>query len=209
MVYWWFLLIIPALVSLLICLPVTLEILLFDSLSVTLKILFFKIKLSPKSPKEKAKHAKSSQLEEEKSGQKKKKPGLGACFKYRVKHEGILSVISDIRDAVCIVAEKLKTLLSHVSIHPLDLKIAVAGEDAAEAALTAGRLNAALFPMLGILYSAVKPEPPDVLILPRFDVSETRVYFHTRISLAPVFLLCLARPALKFIKLFPAPPVKI
>lgn len=199
---WWLLLLIPATVLLLLCLPATLEILLFDSLSVSLKILFFKIKLSPKSPEKQAGRAAQKA---EKSAKKKQKSGLGENMKYRVKNEGMLPVISDVCDAVCIAAQKLKTLLSHVYIHPLDLKIAVAGEDAAQTALTAGRLNTVVFPTLGVLSAAVKLKTPDVLILPRFDVRETRLYFHTKISLAPIFLFCLARPALKLAHLFPKP----
>ena len=196
---WWLFLLIPAAILLLICLPVTLDILLFDSLDVSLKIFFIKIKLIPSKPKDNAKQTPS----------KKEKRDLVKDLKYRVENEGILPVMTDLQNAVCIAAEKLKTLLSHVHIHPLDLKIAVAGEDAAQTALTAGRMNAVVFPTLGVLSRAVKLKNPDVLILPRFDVQTTRVYFRAKISLSPIFLFCLIGPALKFVKIVPNSAIRI
>ena len=196
----WFLLIIPAVVLLLLLFPVSVEAVVFDGLTLTLRILFLRFKLLP-APPEKIEKARKTVF-----GKKYTSPFN--AIKQQVKQEGLFNALSEIVDWFRIAAPKMKTLLSHTKVSPFVLKIAVAGEDAAKTAEAAGKLCAVVYPGVGLLSSAVKLKKPEVIILPRFDIAETRFYFKATARLSPVFLFSLVKPLFLFEQKFNSSPEK-
>lgn len=184
-----------------------------DDLTLSLKILFFKIQILPqdeskkkkeKKPK-KGKKPKKKKKEEEKPEKDKKgeekKPSLIA--KLKDKH-GVTGLIELFQSLVNIATGMLKGIFSHLVFEKLDVGIALSGEDAASVALTYGKVCSALYPAINILAAATVCRDYNVSIEPVFDPEKpTEVYANVHMYLRIIFVLGAAiKAGFRFLILF-------
>ena len=183
-----------------------------DDLTLTLKILFFKIKLLPqdeekkkkeKKPKKEKKEKKKKEEEKPEKDKKeeKKKPSLLA--KLKDKH-GVTGLIDLFRSAANIATGMLKGIISHVVFEKLDVGIMLSGDDAASVALTYGKVCSALYPSINILASATVCRDYNISIEPVFDPEKpTEVYANVHVYLRIIFVLGAAiKAGFRFLILF-------
>ncbi|MBS4785315.1 MAG: DUF2953 domain-containing protein [Clostridiales bacterium] len=83
----------------------------------------------------------------------------------------------------------LRRLLRRVHIHHVALRILTAGEDAADAAIRAGRTAGAVYSVYGLLCGVFTLDPPEVLVLPDFFREEDNVYLEGCVTVRPAALL--------------------
>ncbi len=184
-----------------------------QDLTLTLKILFFKIKILPqpeekkekeKKPKKEKKEKKKKKEEEKPEKEKKeekKKPSLIAELKDK---HGVTGLIELFRSAANIATGMLKGIISHVVFEKLDVGIMLSGEDAASVALTYGKVCSALYPAINILASATVCRDYNISIEPVFDPEKpTEVYADVHVYLRIIFVLGAALKAgFRFLFLF-------
>ena len=184
-----------------------------EDITLTLKLLFFKIKLLPqdeekkkkeKKPKKEKKEKKKKEEEEKPEKDKKeekKKPSLLA--KLKDKH-GVTGLIDLFRSAANIATGMLKGIISHVVFEKLDVGIMLSGEDAAAVALTYGKVCSALYPAINILAAATVCRDYNISIEPVFDPEKpTEVYADVHVYLRIIFVLGAALKAgFRFLFLF-------
>ena len=184
-----------------------------QDLTLTLKILFFKIKILPqpeekkekeKKPKKEKKEKKKKKEEEKPEKDKKeekKKPSLIAELKDK---HGVTGLIELFRSAANIATGMLKGIISHVVFERLDVGIMLSGEDAASVALTYGKVCSALYPAINILASATVCRDYNISIEPVFDPEKpTEVYADVHVYLRIIFVLGAALKAgFRFLFLF-------
>ena len=184
-----------------------------EDITLTLKLLFFKIKLLPqdeekkkkeKKPKKEKKEKKKKEEEEKPEKDKKeekKKPSLLA--KLKDKH-GVTGLIDLFRSAANIATGMLKGIISHVVFEKLDVGIMLSGEDAASVALTYGKVCSALYPAINILAEATVCRDYNISIEPVFDPEKpTEVYADVHVYLRIIFVLGAALKAgFRFLFLF-------
>ncbi len=183
-----------------------------EDITLTLKLLFFKIKLLPqdeekkkkeKKPKKEKKEKKKKEEEKPEKDKKeeKKKPSLLA--KLKDKH-GVTGLIDLFRSAASIATGMLKGIISHVVFEKLDVGIMLSGEDAASVALTYGKVCSALYPAINILAAATVCRDYNISIEPVFDPEKpTEVYADVHVYLRIIFVLGAALKAgFRFLFLF-------
>lgn len=182
-----------------------------EDITLTLKLLFFKIKLLPqdeekkkeKKPKKQKKEKKKEEEEKPEKDKKeeKKKPSLLA--KLKDKH-GVTGLIDLFRSAASIATGMLKGIISHVVFEKLDVGIMLSGEDAASVALTYGKVCSALYPAINILAAATVCRDYNISIEPVFDPEKpTEVYADVHVYLRIIFVLGAALKAgFRFLFLF-------
>lgn len=182
-----------------------------DDLTLTLKILFFKIKLLPqdeekkekkeKKPKKEKKKKKEEEKPEKDKKEKEKKPSLLAQLKDK---HGVTGLIELFRSAANIATGMLKGIISHVVFEKLDVGIMLSGEDAASVALTYGKVCSALYPSINILASATVCRDYNISIEPVFDPEKpTEVYANVHVYLRIIFVLGAAiKAGFRFLILF-------
>ncbi|WP_405341386.1 DUF2953 domain-containing protein [Ruminococcus sp.] len=184
-----------------------------EDLTLSLKILFFKIKLLPqdeekkekkeKKPKKEKKKKKKKKEEEkpEKEKKEEKKPSLLAQLKDK---HGVTGLIELFRSAANIATGMLKGIISHVVFEKLDVGIMLSGNDAASVAVTYGKVCAALYPSINILTSATVCRDYNISIEPVFDPEKpTEVYANIHVYLRIIFVLGAAiKAGFRFLILF-------
>ena len=182
-----------------------------DDLTLTLKILFFKIKLLPqdeekkekkeKKPKKEKKKKKEEEKPEKDKKEKEKKPSLLAQLKDK---HGVTGLIELFRSAANIATGMLKGIISHVVFEKLDVGIMLSGDDAASVALTYGKVCSALYPSINILASATVCRDYNISIEPVFDPEKpTEVYANVHVYLRIIFVLGAAiKAGFRFLILF-------
>ena len=121
------------------------------------KLLFFKYTVSPEKKKKKKKKKKTEAKKPEKT-EKKKKDGF---FKSQTSGFGVYDYIELIK----IVLEKF---VAKIYFEKLEVDITVASDDAAQTALNFGRLNAAIYPLVGLINGHKKIKSLHIGITPDF-----------------------------------------
>lgn len=170
-----------------------------DTLTLTLKILFFKKTLVPSPPEhKKAKKTKKSkkpkktkksdqkQKEAEEQPEEKKKKSLLGKLKEKKGLSGLVSLLTGLAR---IAAGAVKGLLSHVVIHRLDVGVALNSGDAASTAVTYGKLCSVVYPAVNIIVAATVCKSWNVSIEPAFDTEgktevTAELHAHLRILFA-------------------------
>ena len=184
-----------------------------EDLTLSLKILFFKIKLLPqdetkkkeKKPKKEKKSKKKKKKEEEKPEKDKKEEEKKPSFLAKLKDKhGVTGLIELFRSMANIATGMLKGIFSHVVFEKLDVGIMLSGEDAASVALTYGKVCSALYPSINILASATVCRDYNISIEPVFDPEKpTEVYADIHVYLRIIFVLGAALKAgFRFLILF-------
>ena len=167
-----------AVIVTLLLIPIRVHMRFDDDLTVKIKYGFFSFRIFPR----KEKPEKTPEADKKTS----KRPSV---FKKSLTQDGFVETIRKIGGFARIALEKWKTLCSHIKISPFVLKIAAADEDAAETAKKHAQLCAVVYPLLAAASAAVRIPKRDIMILPRFDKTESQVYFFAVFRLSPIFIL--------------------
>lgn len=163
-----------------------------DSLALTVKILFFRVKIlpsedKPKKEKKKKPEKPKPKKEEKPKEEKEKKPSLIQKLKEKKGLSGLLSLLWS---AVEIALGALKGLISHIVIKKFDLGILLAGEDAASVAENYGRLCSVVYPAVNIITNATVCRDYNVGIEPTFDPDrKTETYADVHAYLRIIFVV--------------------
>ena len=164
-----------------------------DDLTLTLKILFFKIpilpqKEKPKKPeKEKKPKQEKPKPEKKEDDKKEKKPSFLSKLKDKKGVTGVLSLFTSIAK---IAGGALKGIFSHIVIKKMDVGIELTGEDAASVAVNYGRVCSVLYPAVNIINAATVCENYNVVVEPVFDPDrETTVYADVYFYLRIIWVL--------------------
>lgn len=169
-----------------------------ETLTLSVKVLFFKIQLLPakeekekKPKKEKPKKKKPEQKKpEEDKKEKKKKPSFLSKLKDKKGITGLLSLFTSIAK---IAMGMLKNIFSHIVIKKLDVGIALSGEESADVAVNYGRVCSVLYPAVNVITAATVCENYNVVVEPVFNPDQpTEVYADVHAYLRIIFVLAAA-----------------
>lgn len=190
----WVLLGILVLIVLLLAVPVRLRVKYADELAVRLWVLFVPIKLLPqkekpeKPPKKKEskpKQEKKEPAKKEKEKNKKEKDFLDLKRHAReLKQNGVAAAVAWLKEVVALILKTADRLLHSITVTKLVARVDVAGEDAAQTALTYGKLCAGVFPALAVVESKLKVKKQDVVLAPAFCLEETQFAFDVRLKIS-------------------------
>lgn len=162
-----------------------------DSLTLTIKILFFRIKVLPSEEKPEKKEKKPEKpkpkKKEKPKEEKEKKPSLIQKLKEKKGLSGLLSLLWSV---VKIALGALKGLFSHIVIKKFDLGILLAGEDAASVAESYGKLCSVVYPAVNIITNATVCRDYNVGIEPTFEPDrKTETYADVHAYLRILFVV--------------------
>lgn len=169
-----------------------------DTLALTIKVLFFKIRLLPAKEKKKEKPKKEKPKEkkppekkpEKKEKEKKKKPSYLSKLKEKKGLSGLLSLFTSLAK---IAMGMLKRIFSHIVIKKLDVGITLSGEDASSVAVNYGRVCSVLYPAVNVITAATVCKNYNVVVEPIFDPDkDTQVFADVHAYLRIIFVLSAA-----------------
>lgn len=167
-----------------------------ETVRLTVKVLFFSIRLLPQKEKkkkpqpEKPKEKKPAEKPKKEEKEKKKKPSYLSRLKEKKGLSGLLSLFVS---AAKIAAGLLKDIFSHIVIKKLDVGIALSGEDSATVAVNYGRVCSVLYPAVNVITAATVCRDYHVTVEPVFDPDrDTEVFAEVHAYLRIIFVLAAA-----------------
>lgn len=140
------------------------------------KLLFFVFTVSPENKKKKKKKAKKKEEEKKERPAKKEKDNF---FRSHTSDFGVFDYI----ELIGIVIEKF---VAKIYFDKLEAEIRVAGDDAAQTALNFGRLNAAIYPIAGLINGHKRVKKLHIGITPDFTTTKS-VYNAEAIAYIRIF----------------------
>lgn len=140
------------------------------------KLLFFVFTVSPENKKKKKKKTKKKEKEKKEQPAKKEKDSF---FKSHTSDFGVFDYI----ELIGIVIEKF---VAKIYFDKLEAEIRVAGDDAAQTALNFGRLNAAIYPIAGLINGHKRVKKLHIGITPDFTTTKS-VYNAEAIAYIRIF----------------------
>lgn len=140
------------------------------------KLLFFVFTVSPENKKKKKKKAKKKEKEKKERPAKKEKDNF---FRSHTSDFGVFDYI----ELIGIVIEKF---VAKIYFDKLEAEIRVAGDDAAQTALNFGRLNAAIYPIAGLINGHKRIKKLHIGISPDFTTTKS-VYNAEAIAYIRIF----------------------
>ena len=140
------------------------------------KLLFFVLTVSPENKKKKKKKAKKKEEEKKERPAKKEKDNF---FRSHTSDFGVFDYI----ELIGIVIEKF---VAKIYFDKLEAEIRVAGDDAAQTALNFGRLNAAIYPIAGLINGHKRIKKLHIGITPDFTTTKS-VYNAEAIAYIRIF----------------------
>lgn len=140
------------------------------------KLLFFVFTVSPENKKKKKKKAKKKEKEKKERPAKKEKDNF---FRSHTSDFGVFDYI----ELIGIVIEKF---VAKIYFDKLEAEIRVAGDDAAQTALNFGRLNAAVYPIAGLINGHKRIKKLHIGITPDFTTTKS-VYNAEAIAYIRIF----------------------
>ena len=140
------------------------------------KLLFFVFTVSPENKKKKKKKAKKKEKEKKERPAKKEKDNF---FRSHTSGFGVFDYI----ELIGIVLEKF---VAKIYFDKLEAEIRVAGDDAAQTALNFGRLNAAIYPIAGLINGHKRIKKLHIGITPDFTTTKS-VYNAEAIAYIRIF----------------------
>ena len=140
------------------------------------KLLFFVFTVSPENKNKKKKKAKKKEKEKKERPAKKEKDNF---FRSHTSDFGVFDYI----ELIGIVIEKFVT---KIYFDKLEAEIRVAGDDAAQTALNFGRLNAAIYPIAGLINGHKRIKKLHIGITPDFTTTKS-VYNAEAIAYIRIF----------------------
>lgn len=140
------------------------------------KLLFFVFTVSPENKKKKKKKAKKKEKEKKERPAKEEKDNF---FRSHTSDFGVFDYI----ELIGIVIEKF---VAKIYFDKLEAEIRVAGDDAAQTALNFGRLNAAIYPIAGLINGHKRIKKLHIGITPDFTTTKS-VYNAEAIAYIRIF----------------------
>ena len=140
------------------------------------KLLFFVFTVSPENKRKKKKKAKKKEKEKKERPAKKEKDNF---FRSHTSDFGVFDYI----ELIGIVIEKF---VAKIYFDKLEAEIRVAGDDAAQTALNFGRLNAAIYPIAGLINGHKRIKKLHIGITPDFTTTKS-VYNAEAIAYIRIF----------------------
>ncbi|MBQ3286000.1 MAG: DUF2953 domain-containing protein [Ruminococcus sp.] len=167
-----------------------------EDLTLSVKVLFVKIRLLPqkekKKPEKKKPEKKKPEEKKPKKEEKKKEKKPSYLSKLKEK-KGLSGLISLFTSVAKIAGGMLKSIFSHIVIKKLDVGIALSGEDAASVAVNYGRVCSALYPAVNVISKVMVCRDYNVVVEPVFDPDRpTEVYADVHAYLRVIFVVAAA-----------------
>lgn len=158
-----------------------------DKLSVMIHFLFLKFRISPpdKEKIEKEGKKKASKTATGPKGEKKKKNFLYTLYK----EEGFSGALHFLKAIADILKDAAIGILSHLVIRLMDVRLIIAGEDAANTAVLYGGVCSAVFPLLSWICSCAKVRKYHADIHPDFIALKSKAEIALEFSILPLFVL--------------------
>jgi len=153
-----------------------------DEVRLSIKILFYELKLLPKpekpkkKPEKKKKEPKKPKQEPEKKEEeeKEKKPSYLSKLKDKKGLTGIISLFAELAQ---IAGGALKGIFKHIVIKKMNVGIALNAGDAASTALQYGKLCSAVYPSVNVIAAVTDCKDYNVTLEPIFDDErETEIF---------------------------------
>ena len=179
-----------ALLAILLAVPVRLRVRYREEMSTTLWVLFVPIRLLPKKEKpeaetaDKPKPKKKAKTDDDKQKQKKKDVLDLKQHAKELKENGVAAAVEWLKEIAGYLLTAADRLLKAVTVTRLFARVDIAGEDAAQTALTYGKLCGAVYPALGVVESKLKVKKQDVTIAPAFCAEKTQFAFDVRLKIS-------------------------
>lgn len=120
------------------------------------------------------------------------------------KAHGLSGVIDILEELIDIVKKFLGSVLKHIIVRKMILKVKVGGEDAYHTAMNFGYFCSGVYPVLGVLSALITfRKIPDIDIKADFDRKKSDIFMDLQISSRPFFLLAsLVIYGIKAVKLY-------
>ncbi len=180
------------LLLLLLVVPVRVRVRYTEALAVTLWVLCVPIRLSPKAEKESPQKSTADKpkpkAETKPKKEKEKKPNkIKARFEHQakeLKEHGLAAAVAWLKEVVAALLKAAGRLLSAITVTDLTAFADIASEDAAQTALTYGKVCGVVYPALGVVEGKLKVKRQEVRITPAFCAEETRFGFDVRLKIS-------------------------
>jgi hypothetical protein len=185
---WIFIFILLLIAFLLLC-PVTVSAEFKNELSIRIKYLFIRHKIFPQPEKPKKEENEKKKEKIEKTEKKSKIKGI-------IEQKGLSGFLNIIKEFSLIATHTAKNLLSHILIKRIYIKIVVADEDAAQAAISYGQTCSIVYTAFGWILSNAKYNRYYINIVPDFDSKESRIYFELKVKIKLIFIILIFLSAL-------------
>lgn len=169
---------------LLLC-PVTVHAKFETELTVKIKYLFFQYKILPQAPE----IEKPKEKAEEKTEKKEKTDSTKSKIQDIIRQKGLSGFLNLIKEFASIATGTLKRLFSHMVINHISADIAVADEDAAQAAILYGYVCSVVYTSFGLLVNNMKCRKYHINIVPDFQSKESRIRFEFKAHIQLLFLV--------------------
>ena len=176
-----------ALVLLLLCVFVHVSIVYSGEIDVKIRYLFVPIKLYPRPAhhKKKLKKVKKGNLKSsEKDGDDEEKKK--SVFAELLPSGGVLDIIEYLTDMLKIAGKAVRRVFAAIIIKNIGAEIMVANEDAAEAAISYGKVCAVIYPALGVLSGVVKVKNHSINVGVNFLKEKTEVEAEVNLRFRPI-----------------------
>lgn len=180
----WILLGLILLLFALLCCPVRIRLDYTDRLSVIIRFLFLKFRITPPEKEKKPKKKKAKKSAE--SGEKKEKKNF---FKTLREEEGFSGALHFLYELAKIIKSAVTRTASHLIIRLLDVRLIVASSDAAQTAMLYGETCSAVFPLLSCICSCAKVRRYNADIRPDFLASKPSAEIAVEVSIRPIFVV--------------------
>lgn len=168
------------LIVLLLMVPVIVHLDSAPQLTVTVKYLWFKKGILPKSEKNTEKKKESS----DSKTPKKKKAREKRQLSYKL--EEIFELLQKLQQRT---SPAVRRLLRRTSLGKFRMRMVVVGEDAADTAIKFGKVNAQVFTAVAFVAGLIKLKADQVEILPGFGASQSEMSYSGVARLSPLTLL--------------------
>lgn len=182
-----------ALPPVLLCIPVGFRLDYAEEPELSVRVLGVKITLLPakdKPPKSgHRRKEKPSGTDEKKKRREEAFPSVLRELKDSLKESGVSGAFSWLCEVARILTRAAGRAVRAITVRRLDLRVEVAGEDAAETALRHGKLCAVLYPALGVIESRVRVRRQSVRVVPAFLAEETTAVLALRGHVWPIRLV--------------------
>lgn len=177
-----------ALLALILLLPLSLVFRLEDgAFTARLRVFFWSVSLYPKKDKkQKAKPLKQKKDKGQKEGKNKKEP---STFQKMVEEKGFSGAVQEVCSLTGKLVGKAKDVLAHAKLYPFHIRVRVGGQDAAVTAIEYGSVCAVIYPLLGLLSSAVRIPDPKVTISADYSGVENELFLQGKLSCKVFWLL--------------------
>lgn len=164
-----------------------------DDVAVSIKWLFLKFNILPKSEEKKPKKEKKKKEEKPKEEsevipepKKKKQDNMFVRF-YR--NRGVEGVVQLLKDAVKALGGMFKRIGRAFLFEELFISLTVGTGDSAETAIKYGKTCSAVFPAMGFIVNNMRIEKYSIDVIPDFINGSNVAKLHTRISVRPIKLI--------------------